>query len=159
MIHHHNFTSIKKDKFNHSHSIHWVVFVCCNITALIWLGWLCTWGSQHKVNVNSTYFAFDVYSWLTEFSWPFNSCSVNWEIQTPNAKSYIIFLFIFGLVLQMIVIFYCYVGISITMSKTNRKMALRGQVERAERRVNAMIVLMISGKMKLDLIDGLWTAV
>lgn len=70
---------------------------------------------------------------------------MNWETQTPNATSYIIFLFIFGLVVPMIVIIYCYTQISITMRKTKRNTKLCGQVERAERRVNFMIILMVAG--------------
>lgn len=78
----------------------------------------------------------------------FNSCSINWETQTPNATSYIIFLFIFGLIGPMSVIIYSYTQISITLRKTKRSAKLSSQVERAERKVNAMIVLMVTGEEK-----------
>lgn len=47
------------------------------------------------------------------------SCSVNWESQTANATSYIIFLFIFGLILPLAVIIYSYINIVLEMRKVS----------------------------------------
>nr|CAI5827675.1 unnamed protein product [Callosobruchus analis] len=69
------------------------------------------------------------------------SCSVNWEEQTPNAMSYIIYLFIFGLILPLVVIIYSYVNIICTMRKNRLHM---GQTAKAEGRVAYMILLMIA---------------
>ncbi|XP_053680015.1 vertebrate ancient opsin-like [Anopheles nili] len=68
------------------------------------------------------------------------SCSVNWESQTTNATSYIIFLFIFGLVLPLVVIIYSYANIIMGMRKNSARV---GQVNRAERRVTSMVAVMI----------------
>uniref|UniRef100_A0A182NFH8 G-protein coupled receptors family 1 profile domain-containing protein n=1 Tax=Anopheles dirus TaxID=7168 RepID=A0A182NFH8_9DIPT len=67
-------------------------------------------------------------------------CSVNWESQTANATSYIIFLFIFGLILPLAVIMYSYVNIIREMRKNSARV---GRVNRAERRVTAMVAVMI----------------
>ncbi|XP_055605743.1 opsin-3-like [Uranotaenia lowii] len=45
------------------------------------------------------------------------SCSVNWESQTWNATTYIIFLFLFGLVVPLVVIVYSYTNILISMKQ------------------------------------------
>uniref|UniRef100_A0A182R9Y6 G-protein coupled receptors family 1 profile domain-containing protein n=1 Tax=Anopheles funestus TaxID=62324 RepID=A0A182R9Y6_ANOFN len=68
------------------------------------------------------------------------SCSVNWESQTTNATSYIIFLFIFGLILPLAVIIYSYINIVLEMRKNSARV---GRVNRAERRVTSMVALMI----------------
>ncbi|KAG5672470.1 hypothetical protein PVAND_002597 [Polypedilum vanderplanki] len=68
------------------------------------------------------------------------SCSVNWETQTLNATSYIVFLFIFGLVVPVAIILYSYFKIIMTM-KGN---ALRaGRVNKIETKVTLMIAIMI----------------
>ncbi|XP_072153784.1 parapinopsin [Bemisia tabaci] len=68
------------------------------------------------------------------------SCSVNWERQDVNNTSYIVFLFVFGLFVPVIVITVSYVGIVRTMRRNIRGMR---QVTRAERRVVYMVGLMI----------------
>ncbi|XP_041764800.1 vertebrate ancient opsin-like [Anopheles merus] len=68
------------------------------------------------------------------------SCSVNWESQTANATSYIIFLFIFGLILPLAVIIYSYINIVLEMRKNSARV---GRVNRAERRVTSMVAVMI----------------
>uniref|UniRef100_A0A182XWZ2 G-protein coupled receptors family 1 profile domain-containing protein n=1 Tax=Anopheles stephensi TaxID=30069 RepID=A0A182XWZ2_ANOST len=68
------------------------------------------------------------------------SCSVNWESQTTNATSYIIFLFIFGLILPLAVIIYSYINIVLEMRKNSARV---GRVNRAERRVTSMVAVMI----------------
>lgn len=60
-----------------------------------------------------------------------------------NASSYIIFLFIFGLVVPVIVIVYSYLRIILTMKKNN---ARAGRVKKVEGRVTSMIFLMIIGE-------------
>uniref|UniRef100_A0A182JS57 G-protein coupled receptors family 1 profile domain-containing protein n=1 Tax=Anopheles christyi TaxID=43041 RepID=A0A182JS57_9DIPT len=67
-------------------------------------------------------------------------CSVNWESQTTNATSYIIFLFIFGLILPLVVIIYSYINIVLEMRKNSARV---GRVNRAERRVTSMVAVMI----------------
>ncbi|XP_058115803.1 vertebrate ancient opsin-like [Anopheles ziemanni] len=68
------------------------------------------------------------------------SCSVNWESQTANATSYIIFLFLFGLIVPLVVIIYSYTNIVLNMRKNSARV---GRVNRAERRVTAMVAVMI----------------
>ncbi|CAD7086887.1 unnamed protein product [Hermetia illucens] len=68
------------------------------------------------------------------------SCSVNWESQTWNATSYIIFLFFFGLVVPVIVITYSYLKIALTIRQTSKRL---GRKSRAERRVATMVAIMI----------------
>ncbi|XP_057661883.1 pinopsin-like [Diorhabda carinulata] len=68
------------------------------------------------------------------------SCSVNWEEQTSNALSYILYLFTFGLVLPLSIITFSYVSIVLTMRKNNLSM---GQTTKAEKRVTYMIFMMI----------------
>ncbi|XP_074041290.1 pinopsin [Leptinotarsa decemlineata] len=68
------------------------------------------------------------------------SCSVNWEEQSANAMSYILFLFAFGLVLPLIVILFSYAHIIITMRQSKIHM---GQTTKAEGRVAYMVFLMI----------------
>ncbi|KAG5881211.1 hypothetical protein JTB14_037058 [Gonioctena quinquepunctata] len=68
------------------------------------------------------------------------SCSVNWEEQSMNAMSYIMYLFVFGLVLPLGVIIYSYVHIVDTMRQNKIHM---GQTTKAEGRVAYMILLMI----------------
>ncbi|CAH2004651.1 unnamed protein product [Acanthoscelides obtectus] len=68
------------------------------------------------------------------------SCSVNWEEHTPNAMSYILYLFAFGLFLPLAVIIYSYAHIMHTMRKNKLHM---GQTTKAEGRVAYMIFLMI----------------
>ncbi|XP_070507688.1 vertebrate ancient opsin-like [Chironomus tepperi] len=68
------------------------------------------------------------------------SCSVNWETKTLNATTYIIFLFIFGLIVPVCVITYSYSRII----KTMKENALRaGRVNKIESKVTRMIAVMI----------------
>lgn len=81
---------------------------------------------------------------LTSFSFFHSSCSVNWESQSYNATSYIIFIFVFGLVVPVNVIIYSYIRII----KTMRDNALRsGRVNKVESRVTSMIFVMIIGEI------------
>ncbi|KAB0799483.1 hypothetical protein PPYR_07363 [Photinus pyralis] len=68
------------------------------------------------------------------------SCSVNWEEQGFNVKSYIIFLFVFGLVLPLIVIGFSYISIIIRLKQQNLQ---SGQVKQSEKRVTISIFVMI----------------
>ncbi|XP_055541503.1 pinopsin-like isoform X2 [Wyeomyia smithii] len=68
------------------------------------------------------------------------SCSVNWESQTTNATSYIIFLFIFGLVVPMTVIMYSYTNIVVIMRRNSARV---GRINRAENRVTWMVAVMV----------------
>ncbi|XP_053690952.1 vertebrate ancient opsin-like [Sabethes cyaneus] len=68
------------------------------------------------------------------------SCSVNWESQTANATSYVIFLFIFGLVVPLAVIVYSYTNIVVIM---RRNSARAGRINRAEKRVTWMVAVMV----------------
>ncbi|KAJ8927993.1 hypothetical protein NQ314_019521 [Rhamnusium bicolor] len=68
------------------------------------------------------------------------SCSVNWEEQSPNAMTYIVYLFAFGLVLPLGVIIFSYVHIINTMKKSKMRM---GQISKAEGRVAYMVLIMI----------------
>ncbi|XP_062565944.1 vertebrate ancient opsin-like [Armigeres subalbatus] len=68
------------------------------------------------------------------------SCSVNWESQTINATSYIIFLFIFGLVVPLVVIIYSYSNIVVNMKRNAARM---GRINRAEKRVTRMVFVMV----------------
>ncbi|CAG9819914.1 unnamed protein product [Phaedon cochleariae] len=68
------------------------------------------------------------------------SCSVNWEEQSMNAMTYILYLFAFGLVVPMGVIVFSYLHIIFTMRKNQIRM---GQTTKAEGRVTYMIFLMI----------------
>uniref|UniRef100_A0AAG5CSL4 G-protein coupled receptors family 1 profile domain-containing protein n=1 Tax=Anopheles atroparvus TaxID=41427 RepID=A0AAG5CSL4_ANOAO len=68
------------------------------------------------------------------------SCSVNWESRTMNATSYIIFLFVFGLIVPLAVIVYSYTNILLNMRKNAERV---GRVNRAERRVTSMVAVMI----------------
>lgn len=43
------------------------------------------------------------------------SCSVNWETRTSNSTSYIVFLFVFGLIVPVLVIVWSYVNIIFTI--------------------------------------------
>ncbi|CAG9762357.1 unnamed protein product [Ceutorhynchus assimilis] len=68
------------------------------------------------------------------------SCSVNWEDRGTNAKSYIMYLFFFGLVVPIIVIGYSYTFILITMRANKMNM---GQICRVESRVAYTVFMMI----------------
>ncbi|KXJ82477.1 hypothetical protein RP20_CCG013213 [Aedes albopictus] len=68
------------------------------------------------------------------------TCSVNWESQTVNATSYIIFLFVFGLVVPLVVIVYSYTNIVVNMK---RNAARVGRINRAEKRVTRMVFVMV----------------
>ncbi|XP_055638145.1 vertebrate ancient opsin-like [Toxorhynchites rutilus septentrionalis] len=68
------------------------------------------------------------------------SCSVNWESQTTNAMTYIVFLFIFGLIVPLIVIIYSYANIVIKLKRNSARM---GRTNRAETRVTSMVALMV----------------
>ncbi|XP_041765172.1 vertebrate ancient opsin-like [Anopheles merus] len=68
------------------------------------------------------------------------SCSVNWESQTKNATTYIIFLFVFGLVVPLIVIVYSYTNIIVNMRENSARV---GRINRAEQRVTSMVAVMI----------------
>lgn len=79
-----------------------------------------------------------MYFFLNRFS-----CSVNWESQTYNATTYIVFLFVFGLVVPVVVIVFSYIKIIMTM----RDNSLRsGRVNKVENRVTSMIFVMIIGE-------------
>lgn len=47
------------------------------------------------------------------------SCSVNWDSHEPNATSYIVYLFIFGLIVPLAVILYSYINIIRTMKQVH----------------------------------------
>ncbi|XP_065088642.1 vertebrate ancient opsin-like [Ochlerotatus camptorhynchus] len=68
------------------------------------------------------------------------SCSVNWESQTTNATTYIIFLFVFGLVVPLVVIIYSYSNIVVNMKKNAARV---GRINRAEKRVTRMVFVMV----------------
>ncbi|XP_058446173.1 vertebrate ancient opsin-like [Malaya genurostris] len=68
------------------------------------------------------------------------SCSVNWESQTTNATTYIIFLFVFGLVVPLAVIIYSYTNIIIVMRRNSARV---GRINRAEARVTWMVAVMV----------------
>ncbi|KAF4519503.1 C-opsin [Ephemera danica] len=68
------------------------------------------------------------------------SCSVNWEHRTQNATSYIVFLFVLGLVVPVTVICFSYLNIVWTMKKNAISM---GRVSRAETRVAVMVAVMV----------------
>ncbi|XP_058058059.1 vertebrate ancient opsin-like [Anopheles bellator] len=72
------------------------------------------------------------------------SCSVNWESQTKNATTYIIFLFVFGLVVPLVVIICSYTSIIINMRKNAARV---GRINRAEMRVTSMVAVMIAAFM------------
>ncbi|XP_069681232.1 pinopsin-like [Periplaneta americana] len=69
------------------------------------------------------------------------SCSVNWESHTRNATSYVVFLFVFGLVVPVCVIGFSYLNIMKTMKQNSAVRA--GRVTKAESRVALMIAVMI----------------
>lgn len=76
---------------------------------------------------------------------------MNWESQTFNATSYIVFLFTFGLIVPVIVIVPSYVKIILTMRENSLRM---GRVNKVEGRVTIMIFIMILGEninLKLQL--------
>lgn len=75
------------------------------------------------------------------------SCSVNWESQTFNATSYIVFLFIFGLTVPVIVIVTSYIKIIRTMRENNLR---SGRVNKIENRVTSMIFVMIIGELEKE---------
>lgn len=68
---------------------------------------------------------------------------MNWESQTFNATSYIVFLFIFGLIVPVIVIVPSYVKIILTMRENSLRM---GRLNKVEGRVTIMIFIMILGE-------------
>ncbi|XP_077287744.1 vertebrate ancient opsin-like [Arctopsyche grandis] len=68
------------------------------------------------------------------------SCSINWEEQTMNALTYILFLFAMGLVIPIIIITYSYMNILKTMKSNSCRM---GRVAKAESQVTIMVFLMI----------------
>ncbi|CAH0560928.1 unnamed protein product [Brassicogethes aeneus] len=68
------------------------------------------------------------------------SCSVNWAEQTFNAQTYIIYLFIFGLKVPLVVIIYSYIHIISTIKKNHMQ---AGQVTKAENRVAYMVLVMV----------------
>lgn len=72
-----------------------------------------------------------------------NSCSVNWESQTFNATTYIVFLFVFGLFVPLCVISHSYVMIIRTMKQNTIR---SGKVNKVETKVTRMILVMIIGK-------------
>ncbi|XP_060532209.1 parapinopsin-like [Cylas formicarius] len=69
------------------------------------------------------------------------SCSVNWEDRSVNAKTYIIYLFFFGLFLPLIVIIFSYAHIIRTTRKNKMRM---GQLRKVEARIAYTILLMIT---------------
>ena len=71
-----------------------------------------------------------------------SSCSVNWESHTINAKTYIIFLFFFGLIVPVCVIGYSYFMVIKTMRQSTH---LAGKVNKMEHKVTVMIASMIIG--------------
>ncbi|XP_039438145.1 vertebrate ancient opsin-like isoform X2 [Culex pipiens pallens] len=68
------------------------------------------------------------------------SCSVNWETQTLNATTYIIYLFVFGLVVPLTIIVYSYTNIIVNMKKNAARV---GRINRAEKRVTTMVAVMV----------------
>lgn len=68
------------------------------------------------------------------------SCSINWEEQSTNTMSYILFLFAFGLVVPLFVITFSYIHIIKTMKQNRLKM---GRVTKAEGKVTWMVLAMI----------------
>ncbi|XP_037036899.1 vertebrate ancient opsin-like [Bradysia coprophila] len=69
------------------------------------------------------------------------SCSINWEEQSWNAKSYITFLFVFGLVVPFFVIVYCYTKILLAMRKSANRL---NRTNPAEKKVIQMVFIMFS---------------
>lgn len=49
------------------------------------------------------------------------SCSVNWHEKSMNAKTYIIYLFVFGLKIPLIIIIFSYANIIHTIKKVSNK--------------------------------------
>lgn len=89
-----------------------VLFFCCNNTPFIGMGQLCERGRQHQVNIQN----FDSIRKFVWTNWDlFASCSINWEEQTFNALTYILFLFATGLIIPVFVITYSYMNILKTM--------------------------------------------
>ncbi|GLV35289.1 Rhodopsin 7 [Carabus blaptoides fortunei] len=68
------------------------------------------------------------------------SCSVNWQEQTFNTTTYIVFLFFFGLIVPVGIIFFSYVNIIRTMKQNTFRI---GRVNKLEGRVTYMVALMI----------------
>uniref|UniRef100_A0A1B0CMJ6 G-protein coupled receptors family 1 profile domain-containing protein n=2 Tax=Lutzomyia longipalpis TaxID=7200 RepID=A0A1B0CMJ6_LUTLO len=68
------------------------------------------------------------------------SCSVNWESQTQNATSYIIYLFVMGLVVPVTVISYSYTKIIHTMKKKSARLRKTNRSDRLTWMVAVMIV-------------------
>ncbi|KAK5643371.1 hypothetical protein RI129_007216 [Pyrocoelia pectoralis] len=67
-------------------------------------------------------------------------CSVNWEEQALDVKTYIIFLFVFGLLFPLIVIGHSYISIIIRLKQQPLP---SGQVKKSERRITISILVMI----------------
>ncbi|XP_014284462.1 pinopsin [Halyomorpha halys] len=68
------------------------------------------------------------------------SCSVNWETRSHSSTSYIMYLFIFGFFLPIIIICYSYMNIIFTIKKSR---STAGRVAKAESRVTWMVAIMI----------------
>ncbi|XP_034238480.1 pinopsin-like, partial [Thrips palmi] len=69
------------------------------------------------------------------------SCSINWETQSNHSTSYIIFLFVFGLLVPVVVIVWSYVNIIFTIRYNTIRI---GQVTRAQQRIGIMVALMVA---------------
>ncbi|KAF5294265.1 hypothetical protein FQR65_LT10851 [Abscondita terminalis] len=69
------------------------------------------------------------------------SCSVNWEDRSYNSKTYVIFLFIFGLIIPLLIISYSYINI---IRKLQKKTTKSKQIKRREKRIASVIFLMIT---------------
>ncbi|GAB0092736.1 G protein-coupled receptor, rhodopsin-like [Sergentomyia squamirostris] len=68
------------------------------------------------------------------------SCSVNWESQTSNATSYIVFLFIMGLIVPVIVISYSYSKIIWITKKKSARLRKTNRTEHLTWMVAVMII-------------------
>ncbi|XP_019881016.1 parapinopsin [Aethina tumida] len=68
------------------------------------------------------------------------SCSVNWHEKSMNAKTYIIYLFVFGLKIPLILIIFSYANIIRTIKKNT---LTKGHVTKAENRVAYMVLIMV----------------
>lgn len=66
---------------------------------------------------------------------------MNWEVRSPNITSYIVYLFITGLVLPLLVILFSYLSIIRAVRNSTNRM---GRGSQAERKVTMMVVWMVS---------------
>lgn len=73
--------------------------------------------AQHQVNKSSSSRLLHTSNPAHPFVSMYFSCSVNWDSHEPNATSYIVYLFIFGLIVPLAVILYSYINIIRTMKQ------------------------------------------